>query len=91
MTEGQNNTCIIRKAIWTVDHKEVKAMLSEKEKGRDIREDNRLRRNYLDRMNLDDARVSFRYRSKMNVRVKANRSSEFRNTTVKITYFINLL
>ena len=30
-------------------------------------------------MNIDDARVWFRYRSKMTVRVKANRSTEFRN------------
>ena len=30
-------------------------------------------------MNINDARVWFRYRSKMTVRVKANRSSEFRN------------
>ena len=30
-------------------------------------------------MNIDDARVWFRYGSRMTVRVKANRSSAFRN------------
>ena len=57
----------------------MKALLAGKEKVKDIWEDDRTKRNYLTRMNIDDARVWFRYRSKMTVRVKANRSSEFRN------------
>ena len=57
----------------------MNALLAGKEKVKDTWEDNRTKRNYLTRMNLDDARVRFRYKSKMAVRVKTNRSSEFIN------------
>ena len=50
------------------------------DKVRDIWDENkRDKRNYLERMNIDDARVWFRYRSKMTIRVKGNRTSAFRD------------
>ena len=36
-------------------------------------------RNYLRQVNIEEARVWFRYRSRMTVRIKANIYSEFRN------------
>ena len=41
-------------------------------------DDNRLATDYMKQVHLDDARVWFRYRSRMTVRVKANESSAFR-------------
>ena len=38
-----------------------------------------MKRNYHTRMNINNTRVWFRYRSKMTIRDKANISSEFRN------------
>ena len=38
-----------------------------------------MKRNYHTRMNINNAKVWFRYRSKMTIRDKANISSEFRN------------
>ena len=47
---------------------------------KEIWEDNKgKRKTYLTIMNIDDARVWFRYKSKMTGRVKENRSSEYRD------------
>ena len=72
LSEGHIDKCTLRNAIWRENEKEIKAMLSGKKKFKDIWEDSRSKRNYLTRINLDDARVWFRYRNKMTVRVKAS-------------------
>ena len=54
-------------------------MLDRKKKVKDIWKDDKGKMNYLERMNLEDARVWFRYRSKITIRVKGNPSSAFRN------------
>ena len=64
-SEGHHNKIEIRNAIWAENDKDIKAILDGKKKVKDIWEDEKGKRNYLERINLDDARVWFRYRSKM--------------------------
>ena len=75
MTKGFHH----KETIWEENDKEIKALLTSRLTVKDIWKDNRRKINYLLQMNIDDARVWFGYRSKMTVRVKANRSSEYRN------------
>ena len=53
-------------------------MLARGKTVKDVWEDNRSKINYLTRTYLDDVRVWFRYRSKITIRVKPNRLSEFK-------------
>ena len=60
VSEGHHNKYTIRNAILSEYDKEIKAILLETKKVNYIWEYNRSKRNYLTRMNLDDARVWFR-------------------------------
>ena len=68
----------INKRISDLERK-LLALVTNRPKVADKWNDNRRTRNYLAQINIDDARVWIRYRSKMTVGIKANRSSDYRN------------
>ena len=74
MTKEFHDKEIIKEAIWK--EKEIKALVTIRPKVKDIWEENI--RKEISQMNIDNARVWFRYRSRMTVRVKTNRSSKYR-------------
>ena len=68
-SEGHHNKHEIRNLIWSENSKDIKAMLDGKQKVTKIVVEDKKKQNYLDRMNLDDARVWFsRYRGNDNTR-----------------------
>ena len=70
---------MIKNAVWAKNEKELKQMIADRPKIDDRYSDDRKERDYIKRMSLRDTRIWFRQRSRMTLRVKANRSSVFKN------------
>ena len=65
----------IKKALWRENDKEIKAKMIKPDKVRHLEiSTTKRQRNYLKRMNLQDARVWFRFRSKTTAHIKGNKS-----------------
>ena len=60
------------------NEKEIKTFVNNKPKIKDRHADDKNSRDYIKKMSLQDTRTWFRMRSRMIVRIKANRSSAFR-------------
>ena len=68
---------MIKDAIWAKNEKDIKQMIAERPKIEDRYSEDRKERDYIKRMSLRDTRIWFRQRSRMTLRIKANRSSVF--------------
>ena len=78
MTTGFFHKGTIKQAIWKANDKEVKEMVTRRPIVMGRWDYVRQSRDYTKQVNLYDTLVWVRYRSRMKVRVKANRSSAFR-------------
>ena len=78
VTQGCLDTALIKTAVWAKNEAEIKQMVSNMPKIEDRYSDDRKERDYIKRMSLRDTRIWFRQRSRMTLRIKANRSSAFR-------------
>jgi len=79
VTQGCLDTNMIKKAVWTKNEKDILEIMEHKPKIGDRYSEDRKERDYIRRMSLRDTRIWFRQRSRMTVRIKANRSSQFKN------------
>ena len=77
VTKGCLDTNLIKKAVWAKNEDNLKSMVMNKIKIQDRYSDDRVERDYIKRMSLRDTRIWFRRRSRMTLRIKANRSSVF--------------
>ena len=77
VTQGCLDTNMIKNAIWAKNEKDIMEMIAQKPKIGDRYTEDRKERDYIKRMSLRDTRIWFRQRSRMTVRIKANRSSQF--------------
>ena len=78
VTQGCLDTALIKTAVWAKNEAEIKHMVANMPKIEDRYSDDRKERDYIKRMSLRDTRIWFRQRSRMTLRIKANRSSAFR-------------
>ena len=79
VTKGCLDTNMIKKAVGAKNEKDILEMMEHKPKIGDRYSEDRKERDYIQRMSLRDTRIWFRQRSRMTVRIKANRSSQFKN------------
>ena len=77
VTKGCLDTNLIKKAVWAKNEDDLKSLVMNKIKIQDRYSDDRVERDYIKRMSLRDTRIWFRRRSRMTLRIKANRSSVF--------------
>ena len=66
-----------KNAVWAKNEDDIKLMMTNMTKIQDRYSDDRKERDYIKRMSLRDTRIWFRQRSRMTLRIKANRSSVF--------------
>ena len=78
VTKGCLDTDLIKKAVWQKNETEIQQMVENRPKIEDRYSDDKKARDYIKRMSLRDTRIWFRQRSRMTLRIKANRSSAFR-------------
>ena len=78
ITQGCLDTALTKTAVWAKNEAEIKQMVANMPKIEDRYSDDRKERDYIKRMSLRDTRIWFRQRSRMTLRIKANRSSAFR-------------
>ena len=78
VTKGCLDTNMIKNAVWAKNDKELEQMIANRPKINDRYSDDRKERDYIKRMSLRDTRIWFRQRSRMTLRIKANRSSVFK-------------
>merc|ERR1711892_259207 len=79
VTKGCLDTNMIKKAVWARNEKDILETIAHRPKIGDRYSEDRKERDYIRRMSLRDTRIWFRQRSRMTVRIKANRSSQFKN------------
>ena len=77
VTEGCLDTALIKNAVWAKNEDDIKLLMTNMTKLQDRYSDDRKERDYIKRMSLRDTRIWFRQRSRMTLRIKANRSSVF--------------
>ena len=76
-TKGCLDTNLIKKAVWAKNEDDLKSLIMNMPKIQDRYSDDRVERDYIKRMSLRDTRIWFRRRTRMTLRIKANRSSVF--------------
>ena len=84
VTEGEQKEPEVKlktkKVLWRENDKEIKAEMMKSDKVRHLEiPATKRQRNYLTRMNLQDARVWFRFRCKLTALIKGNKSSMYKN------------
>ena len=77
VTKGCLDTNSIKKAVCAKIKDDLKAIVMNKTKILDRYSEDRVERDYIKRMSLRDTRIWFRRRTRMTLRIKANRSSMF--------------
>ena len=69
--------CINKNAVWAKHEADINLMVSNMPKIKDRYSDDIKERDYIKRMSLQDTRIWFQQRSRMTLRIIANRSSVF--------------
>ena len=79
VTKGWLDKNSIKKPIRKKPEKEIKALVLDRPKIKDRYSDDKDKRHYIKKMTLRDTSSWFRMRSRMTLRIKANRSAAFRD------------
>ena len=78
VTKGCLDTNSIKKSVWEKNEDNLKILVMNEIKIQDRYSDDRVERDYIKHMSPSDRRIWFGRRSRMTLRIKANRSSVFR-------------